>query len=168
MTKEIKIKLSIHFLSKILILIVVSVLLIGCVKSANTAQINMQAAQYLNPDVGGRASPLVVTIYQLKKPFSFKQASFSALENNSAQVLGNDIIDKQTVEIRPGQKQTITESLAQNTHYIGIIAAYRNIDQAAWRKVIKVKPKENATIKLDLESQGLMARLLKEHHGFRI
>jgi type VI secretion system protein VasD len=162
-------KMSWSVIAKTVVLIFVVVGLTSCAmfnRQGQYAQVRMQAAQYLNPDVTGNPSPLVVTIYQLKKPFSFQQASYSALAQNSASVLGNDLVDKKVVEIRPGDHENVNQVLAQNTKYLGIVAAYRNIDQAMWRKVIKVPTTKNSVVNLNLESQGLTASLAKRSQGW--
>lgn len=128
--------------------------------NAPHAYIKVQSAKYLNPDINGNPSPIVLTIYELKNAFKFNQASYDALINNSAAVLGSDLIDQQTVEIRPGSYQTVIQIFSPNTHYLGLVAAYRNIGQAAWHKCIPVSADaQSTTIHLSLESQGLNVTL---------
>ncbi len=105
--------------------------------------------------MAGNPSPIVVTVYQLKSPFAFEQSSFDALENNSAKALGNDLLDRQTIEVRPNSQQYLDISLSGQTQYLGIVAAYRNINQAIWHKAIKIRPKQAKPIQINLESQAL-------------
>jgi len=151
---------------RLLILASMGVLLAACASTVPNANINIQSARYLNPDINGRASPVVVSIYQLKSPFSFKNANYSALSANSAQVLGSDLVDKQTVEVRPDSQKIINLSLAQNTKYIGIVAGYRKINQASWHRIIRVPAKDKrVSVAVVLESQGLAAHL-QQQKGF--
>ena len=124
------------------------------------AKFSVQAAQYLNPNVYGAPSPVVLSFYELKTPYPFKNATFFQLNQNAAAVLGDSLIDKQTVEVRPNSSQRVTEVLSPNTQYIGIVAAYRNLDQAVWREVIKLNPKQKHTsISINLESQSLVVNV---------
>ena len=126
------------------------------------AKLYLNSAQYLNPDINGRPSPVVLSVYELKSAYSFKQASYYALSSNLAKTLGPNLIDKQTIEIRPNSSKTFTQDMSPNTHYIGLIAGYRNIDQSTWRKVIPVTPgKKTIKINVTLESQGLVATIAK-------
>lgn len=128
--------------------------------------VNLQSVNYLNPDVNGRASPLVVTLYQLKTPYAFKQASADQLINNSAKSLANSLIDKQTVIIKPSSQQLVHFPVAAGTNYIGVLALYRNINQANWHEVVKINPKKDAEINVLLESNGLSIN--HEKQGFSL
>lgn len=143
----------------VLLLIIISLTSCSIFQSKTNkfADINAQAVSYLNPDVNGRASPLVVTFYQLKNAYSFKQADYEALANNSAKALGRDLIDQSSIEIRPGSKTTIQLALPLNTNYLGIMAAYRNINNGVWHRVIKIDDSigSHTKVQLDLESQGI-------------
>ena len=116
-----------------------------------TAEMNIHSAQYLNPDVNGRASPVVLIIFQLKNQSTFKGAYYSALAGNSEQVLGGDLLDKNIVEIRPNTHMHISQSLTTDTKYIGVIASYRNIDKATWRKVVVINNGKKKTTKIDID-----------------
>ena len=141
----------------IVLLIGFSFLLSACGLTGGnqTANLQVKSAHYLNPDINGRASPVVVTVYQLKTPFAFQQASYDALASNSGKILGSDLLDMDTFEIRPSTNKELSVTLTPNTEYLGIIAAYRNINQAvSWHKAVKVSP--GSSINIDLESQSMI------------
>jgi type VI secretion system protein VasD len=144
------------------ILLALIALSAGCATPNGTnANVNLQAAKYLNPDIDGNPSPVVVSFYELSTPFAFKQANFYRLTNNAAAVLGTNLIDKQTFEMRPGSNRNITQFITPNAHYLGITAAYRNIDQANWRSIIKIPPKaKSLKVLVSLESQGLTTKTI--------
>ncbi len=145
-----------------LLMIALNSLLMGCGPSLPQANLAIQSAQYLNPDVNGRPSPVEVTFYELSSASRFKHASYYSLSSNAGKVLGNDLIDVQTMEVRPGQTQKVTQTLSPNTHYIGLTAAYRNLDQDRWKTAIKIpNGKKDVTLNVVLESQGLAAALEK-------
>lgn len=145
-----------------LIVLVALCCLMGCTPSTNVAVMQIESANYLNPDINGRASPVVVTFYQLTAPFRFRQASYNAITDNSARVLGRDLLDKQSLEIRPGSQKILHLQLDSQVRYLGIVAAYRNMNQANWHQLIKINPKMgNPKIKITLDSQSVDAKLLK-------
>ncbi len=120
------------------------------------AIIDINAAQYLNPDITGRSSPVVLTIYILKTPFKFNQADYYALAENSAKALGDTLIDKETRVVRPNSRLLIKMPLATNAEYLAVTASYRNINNTKWRRIVKLSKDKTTKIKLDLESQGLV------------
>lgn len=121
------------------------------------AQLNVHSAEFLNPNIHNEASPVVLTIYQLKSPFQFKQATYQALAENSAKVLGSNLIDENVIEIRPNSNKSVSQTLSPNTQYLGIVAAYRQVNQSQWKSVVKVaNTKGKATqVNIDLESEAL-------------
>jgi type VI secretion system protein VasD len=120
----------------------------------------VESAHYLNPDINGHAAPILVTVFQLKNSYTFSQANYDALLSNSSSILGDDLIDKTSFEVRPGTHLKITENLYNNTHYIGIVAAYRNPNISSWHKMLSLKnPAQSVDIDLDLEAQGLSAEI---------
>jgi type VI secretion system protein VasD len=148
-------------LCRVLILAVSLLFISGCAHTPDvSAKMNMQAAEYLNPDINGQAAPLILSFYELKSPMNFKQASYFALANNASAVLQDDLVDKQTVEIRPGQKKTYRLSFSRSVGYIGITAGYRNIDHATWRAMVQMPPKaDSVSMDVDVQSEDLQVRL---------
>jgi type VI secretion system protein VasD len=149
-----------------------SILLVGCAtQNQRQATMHMSAAHYLNPSIAGGAEPITVDFYVLKTPVAFKSANYFQLTQNTAAVLGDQLIDKQSVEVRPDQHFDHALFLPPNVHYIGITAGYRNINQSKWRAVITVpvhkdkklsvlKSNQNVNVDVVLQSQELHAQLL--------
>ena len=121
------------------------------------AQYNIQSANYLNPDINGNAAPLVLSIYQLKNPGNFSQLDFNQITNNAGDVLNNILVDMESIVIPPNYHHVINQRISTSAHYIGITAAYRNIDSASWRKVIRIPDNaKKVTLEIHLESQNLI------------
>lgn len=120
------------------------------------ADLTFKSAQYLNPDIDGRPSPVVIAIYQLKSAYTFQQADAASLMTDSAKILGNDLIDKNIVEIRPNSTETIKQSVDPDTQYLGIVAEYRSATSESWHKVIKLKSSDGkkADITVHLGAEG--------------
>lgn len=144
-------------IKKLLLIVLLTNLsfLAACSSTSPHLAAKIQAAGFLNPNIYNQASPVVVTIYQLKSATAFQQANFFALNNNSIVVLGSDLLDKHDLEIRPEQQQTLRLILSPATNYIGVIAAFRNPDTAQWREVVSVKAGKNVKLQINLTTQSV-------------
>lgn len=130
----------------------------GCSNRPSSLTVNLQTANYLNPDIYKHSSPVVVTIYQLKSAAAFQQANFFALNNNALGVLNTDLLDKQEIELRPKQTERLKIPLSPGANYIGVIAAFRNPDQSQWRRLVKVEPGKNVKLQISLGTQNVIAK----------
>lgn len=99
-----------------------------------------------NPDVTGRASPVTLYVYDLKSDGGFNQSDFFQLTGQPQAALGADLLASQQVAGAPGTSQTVTTEVPNDTRFVGVVAGYRDIDQAVWRAVAPVSP--NTTNKL--------------------
>lgn len=123
---------------------------VGCFPGFPTRiEANIAAAEDLNPDYKGRASPLVVRFYHLKSDLAFNNASFFALYDNDETELGNDLLGKEEIELRPGQEMVYKRELGPETRYVGILASYRDIENASWRAVAEVREGKTTEVKFD-------------------
>lgn len=122
----------------------------GCMLGFPTRiEADIAAAKNLNPDYRGRASPLVVRIYHLKSELAFNNASFFALYDDDEAELGGDLLDKEEIELRPGQELTYNRELGPETRFVGILAGYRDIENASWRAITEVRKGKTTEAKFD-------------------
>jgi len=89
-----------------------------------------------NPDASGRPSPVVVRVYQLKADTAFSGAEFFALFDDEMKVLGPDLIGRSEYLLAPSEKRTMELDVSADAHFVGIIAAYRDIRNAQWRTIV--------------------------------
>lgn len=116
----------------------------------------------LNSTLSGRASPLMVRLYELKSFRTFEKADFFSLYDNDKETLGADLLEREELQFKPNEARRYPRELHAETRYIGIIAAYRNIDNATWRAIIKVKPLETTHIVVNLGAQTVSIKELEE------
>lgn len=114
--------------------------------SPTRIEAKIKADPDINPDFDGQASPLVVRLYELKSPTAFNSAGFFALYDGDLAELGADMQNREELELQPGQELEVMRDLKPETRYIGIMAAYRDIDNAAWRAVHPVEEHETAEL----------------------
>ncbi|RQS26676.1 type VI secretion system lipoprotein TssJ [Burkholderia sp. Bp8992] len=87
----------------------------------------------VNPDDRGRAAPIVVRIYELKNDNAFNAADFFTLQTREKTLLGDDVVKRDELQLRPGDRKTLVRRPDPATVAIGVIAAYRDLPNAVWR-----------------------------------
>lgn len=103
-------------------------------------ELNIDAAAYLNPNIDEEAAPVALRIYELRASGTFTDSDFFALFDQDQAILGADLVAREELRFLPRESRTITKTLHPDTRYIGIVAAYRNIDEVSWRKAVPVQP----------------------------
>jgi type VI secretion system protein VasD len=116
-----------------------------------TIEADFRAAVDLNPDHEGNPSPLVVRLYELKSATAFNNSGFFSLYDNDSAELGDDLKGREEIEFQPGQALFLERELEMETRYLGVIAAYRDIENARWRAVIEVEPGSDTEVIIALE-----------------
>lgn len=112
----------------------------------------LAGAPSINPDVSGRPSPVAVKVYQLQEAGSFEAADFFSLWRSPAAALEADLVATTDLAISPGQERRFTEEIDPSTRYVGVVAAFREVELSRWRAVVKVPPD-------DLEDYALVLRV---------
>ncbi len=109
----------------------------------------------INPDNSGRASPVVVKIFELSSRTIFDTQDFFTLYESPENILGPDLLKKDELELQPGKLKEHKMVLNKNTRYIGIVVAYRNIDGSRWRAVVEADPTGYKNITLNIEKLAI-------------
>jgi type VI secretion system protein VasD len=117
---------------------------------------SIQGASELNPSVTQRPSPLLLRVYELKSPTAFNQADFMALYQADQATLGADLVAREEFMLAPGEIRPYRKTLAPETRFIGVVAAYRNLEQATWRTIVPViRPGQAQAQKLVIRADSL-------------
>jgi type VI secretion system protein VasD len=96
------------------------------------------AAQDVNPDSRGRASPVVVRVYELTGLGNFNSADFLGLFEREQVTLGASLLSRDEVQLRPGQTNQIKLVPKSGTRYIAVAAAFRDLERSVWRSALEV------------------------------
>lgn len=89
----------------------------------------------INPDIRERASPLTVRVFALKTPASFGAADFFSLYEKEAATLGADVVLREEMVLRPGESRNLTWTVSPDFKFVGVLAAFRDLERAQWRDV---------------------------------
>jgi len=116
----------------------------GCASKEVTApnpssiDAHLKAGDQLNHDINGRPSPMVTRFYELKSLSIFNSTDFFTLYERDVAVLGGELLARDELRFQPGEQKKVVRKLNPDTRFIGVIGAYRDIENATWRKSIKV------------------------------
>jgi type VI secretion system protein VasD len=100
----------------------------------------VQASANANPDVRKRASPLVVRIYELKSSAAFDAADFLSLYERDQATLAAEMGSREEFTLRPGDSKPWEKVVGPDVRFIGVMAAFRDIEHARWKTLIPLKP----------------------------
>ena len=99
----------------------------------------LQASANVNPDARKRASPLVVRIYELKSSAAFDAADFLSLYERDQATLAAEMGAREEFMLRPGDNKPWEKTVGPDVRFIGVIAAFRDIERARWKALVPVK-----------------------------
>jgi len=111
-------------------------------KSGATAKALITVAADVNPDSSGRASPIVVRVYQLKEQGAFAASDFFAIYDKEEATLGGGLISREEYVFNPGEQRELELKLDKDAKFLGAVAAYRDINNSKWR-ALTAAPKKN-------------------------
>jgi type VI secretion system protein VasD len=100
----------------------------------------------VNPDNAGRASPIVVRLFQLRNDGEFATADFFSLYDKEKETLGASFISREEYVLAPGETRTLELAVNPDARFIGALAAYRDIRAAQWRAI--TRPPEKKLVEL--------------------
>jgi type VI secretion system protein VasD len=80
--------------------------------------------------------PIVVRVYELKADGGFSGADFFSLYDNDAAVLADALVTREQMTLAPGQTRDLRKTLNPDARYLGVLGAFRDIDNAQWRRVV--------------------------------
>ena len=133
------------------LLLIMQVVMFGCAGGPPKDIIlegSVIASEELNPNRNGRASPVTVVIYHLKSGDAFQALDFFSLYDPDKGVIDSDLIKRTDMQLQPGQVLPIASEFDPETTHIGVLVAFRDIDNAQWRALLPL-PKKDLKEKLN-------------------
>ena len=130
------------------------------------ARARLVASEHVNPDASGRASPIVVRLFQLRDEDAFATAEFFDLYGKEKEVLGESLVSRQEYMLAPGETRDLEIPLDAQARFLGVLAAYRDIRGAQWRALTRAPEKkltdllgrDGVTITLDKDTVALSVK----------
>jgi type VI secretion system protein VasD len=116
---------------------------------------NLVASEDVNPNLQGEPSPLFVRLYELRAESAFTNASFFQLYDDDSAALGGDLQERSDFVLRPGETEPFARNLKPETRFLGVMAAYQDIDRATWRALVPVPPEQTTAMTVALNRLDL-------------
>ena len=118
-----------------------------------TLKATLQVAANSNPDASRRASPLVLRVYELKSSAAFDSADFLSIYDRDQATLGAEVAGREEFVLRPGDNRLWEKPTGNDVRFVGVLAAFRDIERARWKALVPVKP--NATNVITIKVDGI-------------
>lgn len=109
----------------------------------------------LNPDLRGRPSPVVVRVYELKSVTAFNSADFFSLFEKEQEALGGDLVGREEYQLRPGENRPYQRQLQPDTKFIGVVAAFRDLENSRWKQAVPVPAKRQPDLTIGVEAAAV-------------
>ncbi len=137
-------------------LIALSISLVACTSSRihifdTKIDAQILASADTNPDENGRPSPIVIRVYALRSNAAFESVDFFTLYDDEATALGTElIVASEEIELAPGEQRAYQRKPGDEARYLGMVAAYRNFEQAIWRAVMPIESHHNNKLLIEV------------------
>jgi type VI secretion system protein VasD len=120
---------------------------------------HLHAAPRLNVDARGQSLALLVRIYKLRQRGAFDQAPYAAFLSPQAEreALGADLVEAREVTLVPGQRLDISDRVARDTPWLGVVALFHAPVGNSWRVVIPAADAEGTGVTVGLHACALSA-----------
>jgi len=116
---------------------------------------SIKAAPTANPNLRGRPSPIVVRVYELKSLAAFNNADFFSLFDKDAETLGGDLVGREEYDLQPDETRPYRRQLQPDTKFVGVVAAFRDLEKSQWRQAAAVPSKRHVTLTVGIEAQAV-------------
>ena len=130
-------------------------LAVGCGSSPPLLRGAITVDPNVNPDRAGRPSPIVVRVYELKSVAAFNGADFFALFENEQATLSSELVGREEFQLQPAETREYRRQLQPDTKFIGVVGAFRDLEQARWRQAVPVPSKSKPTITIGLQARAV-------------
>ena len=107
---------------------------------------SIQVSAQVNPNANQRPSPVLLRVYELKAVAAFNSADFMSLYQRDQAELGSDFVAREEFVLAPGETKSFVKTLSPDTQFLGVVAAFRDLDRSRWRSVIAVDPKKSQQV----------------------
>ena len=104
-------------------------------------KITLEASRDLNPDINNRPSPIHIKVFHLSSRATFDNLDFDQVFFDAETLLNGELLFHKIYTLQPGE--SLSEKMVTNrgTHFVAVVAAYRDVDNSGWRFVTEVSDK---------------------------
>ena len=140
--------------------LILNLALSGCAKpppppKPTIFQVTLAVASNVNPDMRGRASPIVARLFELKSLAVFQSADFFSLFDRDKESLGNDLVAKEELVLKPGENRNFKRELHPDTRFVAVVAGYRDIERSRWRASMQVPLNQITPVTISVQERDI-------------
>ncbi len=117
--------------------------------------LTLEASENLNPDINGRASPLVTRLYELKSVDVFSNADFFTIYHSDTDALGGDIELRKEIKLTPGETLQLDFEPKPDSRFIAVFGAYRDLETAQWRAYTAIPPNKTTPMTIEFAQTSI-------------
>jgi type VI secretion system protein VasD len=128
----------------------------GCGSSPPLVRGSINVDPSTNPDLRGRPSPIVVRVYELRALAAFNSADFFTLFEKEQEALGNDLVAREELQLRPAETRPYQRQLQPDTKFLGVVAAFRDLENTRWRQSAAVPNKRKPTVNISVQARAVV------------
>jgi len=152
-----KISRQTRFIANGVVLVMFVLMLAGCASTPKPVIVGMQitASSDVNPDLQGRPSPVILHVIELNSEEQFNRLDYTSLTQPSGAALGQDLLSKTRLILSPGDTKQLPLELNSQTTFIGLVAGFRDIDNAIWRTTVPVVQGSTKAVTVTLAKQSI-------------
>lgn len=126
-------------------------------------KLTLKVASDINPDDNNRPSPVFIRFYQLKSTTAFDKADFIDIYEQDKEILGGDIINKQTLKpLVPGETRTERLLLEPGTRAVAIYAEFSQYAGSTYKVTFPVTENNIIRNAETVEISGRTLSLIKK------
>lgn len=142
---------------------ILALALAGCSSTPKPAKVSgsIAATASVNPSVSKRPSPLLLRVYELKAANAFNNADFIALYERDQAELGADLVAREEFTLAPGETRPWKKTLAPETRFVAVFAAYRDLERARWRSIVAVPAGKELKLTIQADELSVTSSLTK-------
>jgi type VI secretion system protein VasD len=118
----------------------------------------ISASEDVNPTPpDGKPTRIVVQLYELASPSAFDNADFWTLYEAPPKASVEGVVDRYEVEVEPGEAEELEHEFQTGSRYVGVVAAYHDLNSVSWHAVKPVEPNQTTelTIIVDREKVAI-------------
>jgi len=97
----------------------------------------------------------VVRVYELKSVSAFNNADFFSLFDKDSETLGGDLVGREEYDMRPDETRPYRRQLQPETKFVGVVAAFRDLEKSQWRQAVAVPSKRRVDLTIGIEAQAV-------------
>lgn len=102
---------------------------------------------------------MLVRIYELRSVAAFNRADFFALFERDKEHLAAELVSREELPLMPGGKPQAITTLRSDTRYLGVIAAFRDIERAQWRASTPIFVNQTTRMEIKLDRNQIAIKL---------